>query len=356
MELFDVDPDDFADRVSFNHYLANNYEVLSDRDLYVVCGLTEHTEAEFMELMREDHYEIVQDYGGVKKIGRDYGAEERAEFYLSYSEEENVVLFYTDMRKTEEIEGTIENFLENRQGVHYLYISPQLLQQIREDIVSEAPEAEITEFVAKRTERTDTDAVFRPEYARTINYYGDDGLETLREIEESYGVLPRIIEFNIPGGLQFRVNHEGVLKLVDGSLTQLFEFVQLAIEECLQVKRAYDTSDFQMVRTSEHLQVPTAEPVSINLQNGLQYHEVDSLKASMSDDNYVVVDSYAEEGSLFFSGKVIDQLKNSAFRIKANEDEIRVFPQDGKDLGSFFRFYEFVQDTVDEGANLEVAG
>jgi hypothetical protein len=109
-----------------------------------------------------------------------------------------------------------------------------------------------------------------------------------------------------------------------------------------------------MVRTSGQLEVPTAKPASISLQNRLKYHEVEDFKASMEENDYVLLDTFAEEGSLFFSSKVIDKEKKASFRIKANEDEIRVLPQKQKDLGSFFRFYEFIQNSIDEGAALEV--
>ncbi|ELZ88490.1 hypothetical protein C453_01460 [Haloferax elongans ATCC BAA-1513] len=352
MGVFDVEPREFPDRVSFNHYLAENYDTLVDGDLYVIAGLTQYSRDEFLELLRREGYEIVEDYGGIQKISCDFGGDRPAEFYFTYDVEESVILFYTDMRKTEEIKNTVEPLLENQPGVHYLYISPGLLQEIREKIVSDDPATEITEFVAKRTERTDTSSRFRPDEWRTINYYGRDGLESLREMEESYGVLPRIMEFNVPGDLRFRINHEGVFKLKSGSLLRLFKHIEMCIEEALKVKLAYERTDFRMVRASKSLEVPTAEPATVALQNSIQYHELDALKQSLSEENYVLFNTYAEEGSLYFTTEVIDRVKNSAFRIKANENQIRIFPQDESDLGTFYRFYEFIQDSVDERAEL----
>ncbi|MXR40483.1 hypothetical protein GRX01_03845 [Halobaculum sp. WSA2] len=355
MGVFEVEPQEFPDRVSFNHYLAEHYDTLIENDLYVIAGLTEYSREDFLNLLRNNGYDIVENYGGIQKIRCDYGGDRPAEFYLSYDVEDNVILFYTDMRKTEEVENTIEPFLENKPGVHYLYISPSLLQDIREKIVSEDPATEITEFVAKRTERTDTSARFRPEEWRTINYYGRDGLESLREMEEHYGVLPRIMEFNVPGDLCFRINHEGVFKLKNGSLKRLFKHIETCIEEALKVKQAYERTDFEMITASAQLEVPTSEPAAITLNNRIRYHELDGLKDSMQDRDYVLVGSYSEEGSLYFTTEVIDQVKNSTFRIKANEDQIRIFPQDESDLGTFYRFYEFIQDSVDESAELAPA-
>ena len=352
MEVFNVDSHEFASRLSFNQYLADNYEDLTERNLYVVTGLTEYSHDEFREILTEDGYYVVEDYGAIQKMERQYGNKNRIQFYFSFDEETGIILFYTDMRKTEEIENTLEVFLRETPGVHYLFVSPRVLQSIREEIVDEEPGAQITEFIAKRTERTETDAVFRPDFSRTINYYGDDGLEALREMERNYGVLPRIMEFSIPNGLQFRVTREGIFTLKEGDLMELFEYIQLCIEEALRVKAAYRDADFQMVPVSDKLSIATADPVAITLHNPLEFHEVGDFKSSLQDNEYVVLDSFAEEGSLYFSSKLIDEMKNSVFRIKANDNEIRVFPQENKDLGSFYRFYEVIQDSIDERAEL----
>lgn len=356
MEVFTVDSRDFVDRLSFNQYLAEHYENLTDRDLYILTGLSEYTRSTFLEVLSDADYQVVEELGAVKKIEKWYDDGSKcAQFYMTFDDETGIVLFYSDMRKTEEIKNTLEKFLRLNQGIHYLFVSPQILQTIREQIIEGEPAAQITEFVAKRTERTETEATYRPEFARTINYYGDDGLEALREMERHYGVLPRIMEFDVPGGLQFRVNREGVFKLVNGDLTELYDYIQLCIEKALEVKEAYEDAKFQMVPVSERLSIATAEPVAIELQNRLQYHEVGPFKTSLQNNDYVVLDSFAEEGSLYFSSKIIDETKNSVFRIKANEDEIRIFPQDEKDLGSFYRFYEFIQDSIDERAQLNSA-
>jgi hypothetical protein len=312
MEVFAVDSQEFTDRLSFNQYLADNYDSLTDRDLYILTGLSEHGYSTFLEVLQDADYQVVEDLGTVKKIEKWYDdGDRRAQFYMAFDDETDIVLFYSDMRKTEEIEGTLGRFLRITQGIHYLFVSPQTLQTIREQIIEEEPAAQISEFVAKRTERTETEATYRPEFARTINYYGDDGLEALREMERYYGVLPRIMEFNVPGGLQFRVNREGVFKLANGDLSELYEYIQLCIEKALEVKEAYEDAKFQMVPVSKRLSIATSEPVVIELQNQLQYHEVGSFKSSLQRNNYVVLDSYIEEGSLYFLSKIIDETKTA---------------------------------------------
>lgn len=354
MSVFSVGDVEFPDRVSFNQYLTENYSVADDGDLYIIAGLTDYSWPQFREILENSGYEILDEYGEILKMRCDYGADGRIEFYLSFDDDEGVVLFYTNMRKTEEIENTIEEFLNNTPRVHYLYISPRVMQDIRERIATEEERTRVTQFVARRVERSEIPSRIRPGYSRTISYYGDDGLEAMREMEENYGVVPRLMEFNIPEVSKFKINREGVFNLQKGDLEYVFEQVQTCIREALRVKRAYSGANFEMVQTSNQLEVATAEPASISLRNRLQYHEIEGFKANMRDNDYVLLDTFAEEGSLYFSSKVLDQEKKNTFRIKANEDEIRVFPQENKDLGSFFRFYEFIQDSIDEDASLNL--
>lgn len=354
MSVFSVGNIEFADRLSFNQYLTESYSVSDDGDLYIIAGLTDYSWPEFRELLENSGYEILEEYGEIVKMACEYGANGRIEFYLSFNRETQVILFYTNMRKSEEIENTIEVFLKETPRVHYLYISPRVMQEIRETIATDDPAARVTLFSAHRVERSEIEARIRPGFSRTIQYFGDDGLETMREMEENYGVVPRLMEFKIPNTSKFKINREGVFNLQSGDLGYLFEHVETCIEKALRVRQAYENANFEMVRTSEQLEVPTAEPASISLQNRLKYHEVEDFKASLEENDYVLLDTFAEEGSLFFSSKIIDQAKKNAFRIKANEDEIRVFPQEEKDLGSFFRFYEFIQNSIDEDASLNL--
>lgn len=351
MDVFDVEPETFEGRESFNSYLSEEYESLSDRDLYIITGISEQPRELIDETLDREGWEILQDYGAIQKIGKNLDSGLQAEAYFHYDAESQLLLFYTDQRKTEEIEGGIEPLLNHTTGLHYLYISPRVLKDVREGIVEQEDGAILSEFVAKRTERTETHAVHRPDNSRTFNYYGDDGLETLREIERDYGVLPHIMQIEIPGDLTFRVNKEGVFKLKNGSLSLLFHYMEDCIQESLRIKEAYNETHFQMLEVSENIHMPGSTPATIQLQNHLEYHEIDDIEESLESSDYVLLDSYAEEGSLFFSGKVYDEESDIFFNIRANQDEIRVFPAEESEIGTFFRFYEFVQDKLDDRAN-----
>lgn len=350
--IFPIDNRDFSNISEFNHYLSEEYQSICGDDLYIVSAVTEYSTHEFFEALRRHGWEIIQEYGAVTKIRNKYSERNYAECYLTYDESAQVFLFYTNQRKTEEIEDGIEPFLQQALGVHYLYISPRILRRFREDLAEEY-NPRVTEFVAKRTERTKTKAEYRPDSRRTFNYYGEDGLDTLREVERDYGVLPHIMQIEVPDKVKFRVDKNGLFNLQGGSLTFLFDRIQECIEASLKIKEAYQNTSFNVVDVSENFQLPTSKPAAITLRNHLEYNEVDEIKSNFNDDDYFLLDSYAQEGSLFLSGTIYDESNNSTFKLRANKDEIRIFPQERHDIGTFYQFVEFVQNSLDERAQIQ---
>ena len=358
MELFEVGRAAFNGLPEFNDYLSNHEESPIENDLHIVSGLSQYTEDEFLDLLLAQGFSA-KDYGAITRIEKEYhhsGEEFKAGFYLHYHGTEDddsggVVLLYTNQRKTKEIKHTIKSIFENEHGLYYLHVGPRLFQIVREKILQNEDFAEITEFVADRGRDSDRPSRIRPEFKRTIRYFGDDGWQALREMEENYGVRPRYLKFNIPNDSSFKIARDGVFSLTDGNLDTLFNYIQVCIREGVAIKQAFDASDFEMVSTTENLSIPTAEPAVIDLKSSLQYDQLGHLKSKMDDEDYFIVDSFGQEGSVHFSSKVYDKKKENTFRLKATEDSIRVFPQEEQgDLGSFLRFHEFVQNHIDPEA------
>lgn len=359
MELFEIERTDFRDRFDFNEYLSDHYSELSSRNLYIISGVTSLNRAEFEQRLAEHGFTIEAEYGAVKKVKNQYGSDDGngpvAEAYLTFDSEHGLFFLYTSQRKTIEIEDGIEPFFGAASDVHYLYLSPHVLSNARERIVESEPSAKVTEFIAKRTKRTDIPAAtnISGDMSRTVNYYADDGLQQLRRWENELGVLPHIMQFDIPGTLKFRITKDGIFTLQSGSLTVLFEYVGDCIRESLRVADAYHDSDFEMLRMSDSFTLPSATPAVISLRNELEYHEIDDFITELEEEDYIVLNRYDEEGSLFFSAKVYDDEHNLFFDLRANQDEIRVFPREEQDIGSFYNLFEFIQDYIDDHASIE---
>lgn len=360
MGVFEVGPSEFDGLESFNSSLAEVDADDLENDLYIVAGFSHLDAHEFYDLLRRRGYTFA-DLGAIKQIRREYRPSgdddpDVAEFYLYYDEESGLILLYTDMRKTEEIDNTIGELLAQNPGVHYLHVSPQIFRRLRR-AVHEETHAQITRFIADRSENSDYPARIRGDYKRTIQYHGDDGLETLAEMETNYGVKPRNITFNITNVAKFRVTREGIFALEWGDIPRFFDYIELCVSEALEVKKAFDASSFEMLSTTDKLSVPTSEPAAIHLENSLEYEEVSEITAKMEEEDYLLVDSFKQEGSVYFATKVIDTRKESTFRMRATDDVIRVFPQQEEgNVGSFLRFHEFVQDNVDADATVTATG
>lgn len=358
MELFEVSRDSFGGLPEFNEYLSNHDESPIENDLHIVAGLSQYSEDEFLDLLLARGFEA-EDYGAITRVKKEYthsGEEYTAGFYLHYhagdgDDSGGVVLLYTNQRKTKEIEHTAKSIFENEHGLYYLHVGPRLFRIVREEVLQTKEFAEITEFVADRSKDSDRPARIRPNFKRTISYFGDDGWEALREMEENYGVRPRYLQFNIPNDASFKIARDGVFSLAQGNLDTLFNYVQVCIREGLAIKQAFDGSNFEMVSTTESLSIPTAEPAVIELNTELQYSQLGDIKSRMGEEDYFIVDSFGQEGSVHFSSKVYDKQKENIFRLKATDGQIRVFPQEEKGgLGSFLRFHEFVQNHIDPEA------
>lgn len=359
MNLFEVHQEEFADRPDFNRHLTDLGLEEIEKDLYIIAGLSQYTSGRFHRILQDEGYTI-EHLGDISLVETPYmdsdGNEGKASFYLHYDDQQGtggVALFYTNQRKTEEIEGTVVPLLEQYPGLYYLNVSPTLFRSIRQELISQDENAKIVEFVAHRSEDSDYPCRIRPETERTINYYGKDGFKALEELEQNYGVRPRYLKFDIPNKARFKVTRKGVFTLEKGELDTLFNYVEFCIQESLKVKREYDGSSFEMVSATETLSVPSSEPADIELSGQLTFSQVPAIKAQMEASEWVFVDSYKQEGSVYFSGEVYDEKKNERFRLKATDDKIRVYPlEEEGDLGSFLRFYEFVQNQLDPEASV----
>jgi len=341
---------EFADGADFNEYLSEHYSGLSDNDLYIVSGVTELSKGQFEDAIQDEGWETDSSYGAVVKVGKDYG-EQRAEAYLFFNPENQLFYFYTDQRKTEEINGALIPLLKKLHKAHYLYISPRILRQVTEKIAEEWETAMVTEFIAKRTKGTKVDSEVTPDQERTINYYSNDGLFRLREMEEKYGVLPHILEISIPGELTFRMNKEGVFKLKSGSLDLLFDYIEECIGQTLEIKKAYDSTRVEFVEVSHDESVSQSIPARIELTYPLRYDEIGPLEKKLKSGDYALIDTITQRGSVYFASKVYDQKNNLFFNVRADEDAIRVFPEEERNISTFFRFFEIVQLSLDDGAS-----
>ncbi|HLB69912.1 MAG: hypothetical protein OIN88_00925 [Candidatus Methanoperedens sp.] len=354
VEIFSVPNITFSDGTEFREYLVRNYDASQvDHELTIIVGITKHpSNIEFFEALQSFGFSVKRTLGSVYHM--EYNLEEGAlECYVTHDNETGVVVFYTNFRKTEEI-PKIRDFLKFDKNTYYLFFKPLLMKQISEKLMENYQDLEIHEFTARRSPRSRFEARIRPEYRRTISYWGDDGRETLQELEYQYGVLPRKFVVNIPGIIKFKIDEEGLFTFFHGDLRILFEILGKAVNESRKTMEAYNGSSFRVlpIKTAHRLfKIPSSTPVSIHLRNPIAFHEMDELKELLEAEQYSIVDFVAQEGSLFLSTDVVSK-SGYQFRIKASENHIKMFPIGDKNFAEFMQFYEFILQSVDPRAEL----
>ena len=105
-----------------------------------------------------------------------------------------VVLFITLARKTEDIPGTILNYLRSADDVVLIRMGSRRMRMIRNTLADRFPGIRLSYFTAHREPHSSIPSACRKESQRTIIYSGADGFDTLEEMEYQYGIVSRIME------------------------------------------------------------------------------------------------------------------------------------------------------------------
>ncbi len=356
-KLFPVAEIPYGNRDEFNEYLIKNYspEDISHH-LTILTGLTKYSTVELENKIKEFGFEIRKKFGVVFYIKSVPDLDELIEAYLVHDENTGLITIYSNYRKTEEI-PKIQDFLRFDENSYYLFLKPKLLKEITYKLLNEFDNLEILDFVARRSFDSKLPAVMRPNYKRSVAYWGDDGRFALQEMEHYYGVLPNIVTFLIPDMVKFRVSSEGLFTYYFGNkdgMALFFDIVEETTKEAKKLLEVYNRTSFEIMpinTETKSFEIPVSTPSSISLENQLSYSEVNSFRNIIESAGYTLVSDVAEEGSLFFSADLISDIGNR-IRIKATEDEIKVFPDEDRNLHTFMKFYKLILDEVDPNAEI----
>lgn len=355
IELFAVPQKDFADAPSFRSYLAAHVQAgMVDNALTLVVGLTKRTPQDFLDTLQLRGFKIKRKLGAVHHL--EYASTETSfATFVTQETDSGVVVFYTNFRKTEEV-PKIKEFLETDEHSYPLFFRPYVMQEVLDQLADQHPETQVIDFTAKRYPGSRSLAKLRPDTTRTFSYWGNDGRETLQELEFNYGVLPTRMIVDVPGHVKLGIDGRGILTYYRGHLKTVLEILGRAVDESARTIRAFEGSRFQVFAfqtAGREFPIVTSTPVQLRLQRTLAFTDVDAIRQGLDDHGYAVVSLAAEEGSLYLDAEVVSK-QGQRFRIKANDRSVRMLPEGTPHLGSFMEFYEFVIDSVDPGAELVV--
>ena len=368
IKLFDLDAElEFSSDKAFRKSLVRSTTLQSSlrhSDLYVAISLMDFDNPQQLEsLLRRHSFEIQKRFGTVWLVQRSTqdGAldSEDFEFYLGPNWETGVACFYTNYRKTEEIRRFLMPMLRSSRLDRFV-LYPTLLQKLLDQIFQDYPLGRMTQFTARTTPGSKTRFVKRPEEKRTVSYWGDDGRYTYPEMHELYGtaIVRAVVELP-ESSTKFKLSQEGVVAFCNGEPTVFFDLLEkFLIPEAARQRKIVTSSTTRYVSLGagkSKYQAPIVCPMKIRLQSSLEYTRVaETFVATLERLEFPVMSSFLREGSLYLDAVLVDSKWDSHFRVKANEDWLKLLPGKHTRLSTFLRFYQVVLNEIDPYATLEV--
>jgi hypothetical protein len=352
LELFPVPDVRFTSASEFIDYLKCNYRADGKgHELTVVVGTTERPRGDLEQALHEFGFETTRSLGEVMQLRAPY-EDGVLECYFTY-EDPGVLLFFTNFRKTEEI-PRISDFLKSDERSYSMFFPPMLLREAIKTLLHDHSEMTVTEFTARRGEYSRMPSDLRPHYKRTVSYWGDDGIEALRELESAYGLVVQRAVVVIPEMCKFGMDCRGFITANWGETNCALDVLVGLIAKSRKTRRGYDQSSYRLAlagTAGKAFEVGVSTPMTILLTKDLSYAEVVGFENRLQESGYSVLATLAQEGSLYLSSDLITS-DGHRLRVKSDGRRIRVFSGYDRTIRSFMAFYEFVTSQIDPGAEV----
>ncbi len=307
--------------------------------------------------------EEVNDFGEISEVNLERedsspSTRTRERFYV-HEYRSGLLLFFSSTIR-EGYQKTVLRRIERTRGVTEAWIPPMLFQQVWGRMIEEHG-GYVYRFMSRRGSLDDTPAQIRPQHKRRFNYTGDDGTETLKELQELYGVLPQSLYVQVRPDLKIQLKSQGFFsaqEITHEAFSILFEILEQVQEELLQTKQISQRLKYEVrpvLGRTDGPQVASVTAGQIRLYGeDLTPEAVEGFISDMAGFSFL--DRSLVEGSLGFSATVVDELKGSVFNVSMSEDEILLIPKHETTFESFLSFYRGVAEQLDDRASLRVWG
>jgi len=263
---------------------------------------------------------------------------------------------------------TLEHHINRKRGITQMWIKPKVFKQIK-DYIIEKHDGYITSFIAKRSWSTDVPARYREQINRNIHYFGEDGNESIKELEYLYGVVPTIIDFKI-GSDPMRITNEGlfvihslelrkiriVLEIVNNILVEQMRIHKISTSIESHLKKIELGNESINVRQLESGRITFGRPLDTILIRKL-FGDVSQFDIGRSEANidFAFIDKdINDKKGLLYSATVIDKLKGTVFGVTGTKNEMICVPMHRTTFESFIRFYKLASESLDSSSQLGI--
>ncbi|MFZ0695887.1 MAG: hypothetical protein WAM88_01970 [Nitrososphaeraceae archaeon] len=175
--------------------------------------------------------------------------ESSTDFYI-YQWVPGLILMFTSSTK-EEYENTLKNFMSSTRGITGSWIKPSLLDEMKNYLI-EKYDAKVYRFIARRYRHWKYPARIRANYDRRLSYSGEDANQTLRELQELYGVIPSSIDIRIQDW-KMQINRNGlfIIRQVNRKTVGILqELVERIVAEQIRIRNTTEKFKVQTMSIS----------------------------------------------------------------------------------------------------------
>ena len=351
LSIGDIIFDDIQNFISFLEYDKSGYQLPSNLQIVATISTFE-TINDFIENLVKFGFIIEKRYGKLLLISKSIN-NRKIYYYAFFDDRNNVPLFLTSARKTDDIPETLLDYIKRARDISNLWITPRIMRELKDRLFEEHDDLIITYFSAKRTPDSNIRAEYRPEVSRGIQYRGIDGRQALDEMEFYYGVLPKILEIWLPNGVAFRIDNKGIITLLKGNFGNVFKIIESVIDKLIALRNAIGESNYTIYKVGINNQFThmIQTPWSVILPTRMRLDDIPGFCRALSEEEWdftVLEDMLLKES--MFSARLIDNNNSSVFDIETSGDSIDIYPVEQADIGSYIKFYEFLVENVDSQA------
>lgn len=283
-----------------------------------------------------------------------------ATFYAYLNSESKLLLLFTD-EKAEAIDQTVGEMAETASGIYCMFTSPRTLRDIRSKIMEGFPSSVCFYFTAKHFSQFARKGETRPHIDRTIVYFGDDALQALEELQQYYGVSPRIMRYRIPDVGSYEIKNTGCFTLLKTEdpipakqlLMRMVDWTSVLV---LRSRQIIERSDFILIplKTEEKtFEIPKLIPWAVRFSKALDNLDAESLMESMVSEGYTLFNYVMPKGSFRLNGMVLDEKKGNVFTIDVDSNRMIIAPKDKISFDAFLRFFATIVENFDPQATVE---
>ena len=276
----------------------------------------------------------------------------RVTCYL-YLDSRNELLWLLSNNRSKYIKEIWFPIIHNEPGIYFLGFTPSSLLEYHKQVLEKYDDIKLIFFKAKSI--AGLGGKIRPEYERTILYYGKDADRTLREFSYYYGVIPTVFRYYIPAKLDFFARATGIFTFMSGERELFIELVKLAVDVVLRHKRTLDearTRTLPFRTATKQFTIIEPHPLIIKFSTSKDETFVENLVKHLIRNEFSIYNEVLLTGSFRFYANVVDDKEGGIFMLSIDPTHLVITAGPDVKTISLIRLLNVITQKLD--ANVEV--